>query len=371
MKIVYCILNTWYAGGLTRVLTNKANYLAEHGFDVTIVTTDQLGHGHFYPMSDKITFVDLNIPYVGYDAASFSQKLKHVPIVMYKHRKALAKLLKDIKPNIVISLFGKELFFLPLIKDGSKKILEAHSSRFTWLDSREGRGISGRIQKWTDLFFVKKFDKLIVLTKEDMPDWIGVKKIEVIPNANTFEPSTSSLLNNKIVLASGRYGYQKNFEDLVRVWSIVHKKHTDWILNIRGQGLDLLAPFVKDMGLQDAISMQHSNNMQEECLNASIFALTSRYEGLPMVMLEAQACGIPLVSYACKCGPRDIISEGENGFLVNVGDIEGLAEKISLLIEDEELRKRMGRSAKAKSNDFSEEKIMKKWISLFSKLREK
>ena len=368
MKIVYCILNTWYAGGLTRVLANKANYLAEHGYDVYIVTTDQFGRGHYYPMSDKITFIDLNIAYVGYDALSLFEKLKGVPIRIYKHKKKLEKLFKEIKPDIVISLFGKELFILPFIKDGSKKILEAHSSRFTWLDFRAARGISGKIQNWLDILMVKKYDQFIVLTEEDKPDWGDLNNIQVITNANTFESEQSSTLDTKVVMAAGRYGYQKNFEDLVQAWAIIHKAHPDWILNIRGQGLEHLLGIIDSLSLTKFISLEHSNDMKTECLNTSIFALTSRYEGLGLVLLEAQACGVPLVSYDCKCGPRSIIKDGENGFLVETGDIKVLAERINQLIGDDQLRKQMGKKAKEMSKGFSEEKIMKRWMDLFAEL---
>lgn len=108
--------------------------------------------------------------------------------------------------------------------------------------------------------------------------------------------------------------------------------------------------------------------MLSECLQSSVFVLTSRYEGLGMVLLEAQSCGVPLVSYACKCGPKDIITNGENGFLVNVGDLEELANRIIQLIQNEDLRKCMGKSAKKHSEKFSEEKIMEQWKTVFMQL---
>lgn len=368
MKIVYCILNTWYAGGLTRVLANKANYLAEHGYEVSVITTDQFGKEHYYPMSEKIKFIDLNIAYVGYDALPLYKKLTGVPMKLFQHKQKLAQILKEIKPDVVISLFGKEMFFLPYIQDGSKKIIEAHSSRFTWLDWRRKRGLSGKIQNWLDLFFVRKFDRLIVLTHEDKPDWGALGHIQVIPNANTFQPEESSFLENKIVLASGRYGYQKNFEDLIRAWKIVHRVCPEWQLNIRGNGLELLSPLIQELNLTSCISFGASNDMLSECLQSSVFVLTSRYEGLGMVLLEAQSCGVPLVSYACKCGPKDIITNGENGFLVNVGDLEELANRIIQLIQNEDLRKCMGKSAKKHSEKFSEEKIMEQWKTVFMQL---
>ena len=215
---------------------------------------------------------------------------------------------------------------------------------------------------------VRKYDKFIVLTEEDKPDWGQLNNIQVIPNANTFETEQFSLLEKKVVLAAGRYGYQKNFEDLIHAWHIVHSNNPDWILNIRGQGLDNLQPLIDSLSLNSSISIGHSNDMLKECLNSSIFALSSRYEGLPMVILETQACGLPTVSYTCKCGPRDIITDGENGFLVDTGDINGLAQNIIRLIEDESLRKKMGESAKMNSKRFSENVIMKKWDDLFSSL---
>ncbi|PRD56482.1 glycosyltransferase family 4 protein [Sphingobacterium gobiense] len=370
MKIVYCILNTWYSGGLTRVIANKANYLVETGHEVIIVTTDQLGKGHFYEMSDKIRFVDLHIHYVGFDDKSLWEKLWRIPERVVWHYNRLKKFLTKENPDIVISTFGRELFVLPFIKDGSMKILEAHSSHFTWLDSRKDKGLFGKFHTWLDARMIRRYDKFVVLTKEDKPDWGELSNIEVIPNANTVESEEQAALDNKVVVAAGRYGYQKNFESLVRTWKRVHQFRPDWQLRIFGGGVpnENLQGLVDASGLTEVVSLRDSTpHIFEEYLQSSIYVLSSRYEGLGMVLLEAQAHGVPLVSYACKCGPRDIISEGENGFLVETGDEQGLAEAIIRLANDENLRKSMGRKAKEHSAMFSEEMIMKRWQMLFSK----
>lgn len=374
MKIVYCILNTWYSGGLTRVIANKANYLTALGHEVTIVTTDQLGKGHFYDMSDRINFTDLRIHYVGFDDKSIAHKLLQIPKRIFWHYKRLRRFLNEYKPDIVISTFGRELFVLPFIKDGSKKILEAHSSHFTWIDSRKDKGVFGRFHTWLDAQMIRKFDRFIVLTEEDKPDWGKLPNIMVIPNANTIAPEEAALLQNKVAMAAGRYGYQKNFESLIRAWKYVHKKCPDWKLNIFGGGIinpELLS-LVDALGLKDIVILHDSTHqIFQEYLRSSIYILSSRYEGLGMVLLEAQAFGVPLVSYDCKCGPRDIIDHGKNGFLVSRGDEETLAESIIRLANDETLRQEMGRNCKMLSTKFSEEAIMKKWDDLFTLLTNK
>ncbi|MDO4706900.1 MAG: glycosyltransferase family 4 protein [Porphyromonadaceae bacterium] len=366
MRIVYNILNTWYSGGLTRVLANKANYLVEHGYEVFVVTTDQMGQGHFYTMSDKITFIDLGINYHIHDQEGLLGKLRHVPMKVYRHKRLLGRILRKLKADIVISLFGKEAFFLPSIKDGSRKVLEAHGSRYTWVHSRHG--LVGNIQSWLDLKLVHRFDKFVVLTHEDKPDWGNLPNITVITNANSFESEELSPLTSKVVLAAGRYGYQKNFESLLEAWAIVHKAYPDWELRLRGEGLEQLDGELDRLGITSSVSRANSKNMLPEYLDSSIFVLSSRHEGLGLVLLEAQVCGVPLVSYACKCGPSEIIVEGENGFLVPVGDHEALAERLMRLIASPELRGHMGQNAKRHSQRFAEEAIMAQWHKLFVSL---
>lgn len=366
MKIVYHILNTCYAGGLTRVLANKANYLAEHGYEVYVITTDQEDAEHYYPMSSKITFIDLGISYYLHDQQPLLQKLRHVPLKMYRHKRALTKVLKEIKADIVISLFGKEAFFLPGIKDGSKKVLEAHGSRQAWLQSRHGW--VGRIQCWLDLWQVKRFDKFVVLTNVDIPAWGKLKHIVAIANANTFESEVVSSLNSKIVLAAGRYHYDKNFESLLQAWAIVAKKYPDWQLRLRGEGLHHLDPLIAKLGIIHSVSRENSKDIRQDYLESSIYTLTSRNEGLALVLLEAQVCGLPLVSYACKCAPLEIITHGENGFLVEPENYQALAERILQLIESPELRQKMGRQAKEHSKLFTQKVIMDKWEKLFAEL---
>lgn len=366
MKIVYVINNVWFPGGQTRVLVNKVNYWAEHGHEVYILTADQYDLQPFYPIDPRVKLIDSKAWYMGLDNVSKWRKVKGNIQRIYKHYHWMKAKLSEIRPDILVSMYSKEIYFLPFIKDGSVKLVEAHGGRYTWDFSRPG--LFGRLHNWIDSFFLQRFDRFVVLTEEDLPNW-GFRNIINVPNGNTFDPAEVSSLESKTVIAVGRVGEQKNFENMLQAWAIVHSKHPDWKLKICGQGLDLLNPLIEELRLQDAVVHYETKNMEPEYMDASICALSSRHEGMPMFLLEAQACGLPVVSYACPCGPRDIIRDGVNGILIEeLEDYHKLAEGICRLIEDEPLRKSMGRKAKERSLDFALDRVMERWEHLFEEL---
>lgn len=373
MKIVYCTNNTWYAGGMTRVLVNKANYLAAQGHEVILITTDQGEHIPHYPLSKKIRQIDLGINYLGADRKGIFAKIVYTLRSLWRHQQKLRKQLKELKADIVISMFTREMFILPGIQDGSTKLLEIHTSRYNWLRLRKTKGIIGKLQNFLDFYTVKRFDHFVVLTEQDKAFWRGVKHISVISNPNSFEPVESSFLDHNTVLAAGRCDDGKNFKDIINAWTTIQPIHPNWQLKIIGDGelRESLRKQIERLQLDSSVILQsYTRDIASEYLNSSVFVLSSIYEGLGMVLLEAQSCGVPLVAYDCQCGPREIIVEGENGFLVDVGDVDTLANRIIRLIEDEPLRIKMGQAAKENSKRFSEKIIMQKWLDLFAQLQE-
>lgn len=366
MKIAYVILNTWYAGGQTRVLTNKVNYWASKGHEVYIVTSDQDGRSSFYPTDSRVHIEDLEINYFQLDAYSLRQKLTLLPRLFLRHRARMQALFDRIQPDIVVSMFGKDVYVLPFVRTKAATILEAHGARSAWVFSRPG--LKGAIQNWVDEQLIRRFDQFVVLTKEDLPNWDVPNRV-CIPNGNSFSSPEAAALDAKVVIASGRHTVEKNFESLVRAWAIVHAAHPDWTLRICGQFLDGLDPIINELGLADCIERKESNDMQQEYLSASISVVSSIHEGFSMALSEANSCGVPNVSYACQCGPRDLIIDGETGFLIEeVGNHELLAAAIIRLIEDEPLRKQMGKKAKEYSQLFSQEAVMARWEELFTQL---
>lgn len=370
MKIVYCILGTFNSGGMERVLANKTNYLAKLGHDISIITTDQQNRKPYFNLHPSIHQIDLGINYTTNNNTGLLKKLIDYPKKQLEHKKLLKKYLNKIKPDITVSLFDHEVGLLPNIGDKSKKIVEIHFSRFKRMQyGREGIWkIVDKIRSNNDLKTVQKYDKFVVLTEEDKSYWGELNNIEVIPNANSFKISEPSKLSSKNVIAVGRYDYQKRFEDLIDIWKLVHEKEPDWQLNIFGKGpeREKLQRMINEYNLSSTVSLRDPvQDIDQQYLDSSMIVMTSRYEGLPMALLEGQVAGLPLISYTCKCGPRDIIKDGENGFLLEEGDKVGVSEKIVELIQNKELRERMGNRSFEYSNDFSEEKVMEKWLNLF------
>lgn len=375
MKIVYCIVGTFNSGGMERVLANKANYLVKQGHELIIVTTDQRGRSSYFEMDNRISKYDLGINYTG-SVKSLFGKIIMYPVKQWKHRKKLNALLKSLKADVAISMFDHDSSFLYKLKDGSKKVMEIHFSRYKRLQY-------GRTSIWkiideyrnkTDLVTAKKYDSFVVLTEEDKGYWGNLPNINVIPNSNSFLPRSQAALKAKKVIAVGRYDYQKGFDELIQAWKHIYEVHPDWSLSIFGQGplAPMLQRLIDDFGLKDVVHLcAPVKNIEKEYVSSSILAMTSRYEGLPMALLEGQVCGLPLVSYACKCGPKDIIQDGKNGFLVNEGDHSGLANKLIFLMDNDLLREQMGQNSRLMALNYTEDMIMQQWLALFRQITSK
>lgn len=373
MKIVYCLAGTFNSGGMERVIINKANYFARKGYEVVIITTEQKGKSSFFLLHHAIKTIDLNINYS--DDISKNIFLKAI-FFLKKRRKHLCNLTKCLiaeSPDITISSFGTEATFLHKIQDGSKKILEIHFSKYFRLQyDRPGlwRWVD-RLRSWQDEKLVSHYDKFVVLTNEDKGYWGNCANITVIPNFINSVPLVQSNVENKICLAVGRLSYQKGFDLLIKIWSIVHKRFPDWQLHIYGSGelQENLYSLIGELRLNGIVRIfSPTRNIGEVYIGSSLLLMSSHYEGLPMVLLEAFSYGIPVISFACKCGPKDLIEDGVNGFLVTEGDIESFADRVSIILGNDSLRKQMGQAAYQSSLNYTEDKIMSQWIQLFENL---
>ena len=193
----------------------------------------------------------------------------------------------------------------------------------------------------------------------------------VMPNPVSFKCDTPSGLDEKRVVSVGRLDHMKNFPSLVNVFKKVNVKHPDWILEIYGDGPEMSAiqEQIAHYGLQNVVLMKgFTDNIQNAMTQSSIFAFPSLSEGMPMSLLEAMECGLPVVSYDCPHGPREIITDGSDGYLIPVNDENMMADRICRLIEDEELRKKMGQAAKIKAQSYQIESIIDRWMNLFNEL---
>ena len=374
-RIVYCTPALYFAGGMERVLTMKANYFAEHfGYDVTIILTDGKEKPIFYPLSDKVKVINLNIGFEELWACSFLKKIFFYLKKQYLYKKLLNRELMRIRPDITVSMLRREINFINDIQDGSKKIGEIHINRANFRNFEGNNALKNLFSKfWMNSLLSKlqRLDRFVVLTEKDKEAWVELKNVCVIPNPLSFTSTRRSTLSEKRIIAVGRYCHEKGYDLLLKAWGIVQNRTTDWRLEIFGEGdRTQYEEMVDTLNLDRhrCILNGRSSKIQDEFLNSSLSVCSSKFEGFGLVITEAMACGLPVVSFDCPWGPRAIISDGEDGMLVENGNVDKLAEALVLMIQNPKQRKAMADKAIENVQRFSIDQIAGQWKSLFESL---
>lgn len=377
MRIVYCTDSICYAGGIQRITISKANALSQiDENEVWIIVTDNK-QKPVLPIDKKVHIIDLGINYFEDDWKSRWHVIKGILVKRIQHKRKLEIVLNQINPDIVISTGTSEKNFLPKIRVNSNPsfIREIHCTK-NYRMLAANNLFEKSLAIFGDFFdyslFINKYDKIVVLTEEDKSNnWKNNPKVIVIPNPLTSPCKQKATLEAKKVIAVGRLVYQKNFQSLIKAWVHVAQIHPDWILEIWGEGsLKIeLENLIDQLNLKRHVFLKgYTYDIQSKMLNASIFVLSSIFEGFGLVIVEAMSCGLPIVSYACPCGPKDIINNGKDGFLVDINNEFKLAYKINHLIENEELRQQMSDAAILKAKQYNTENIIPIWRNLFSTL---
>lgn len=373
MKIVYCLPSTYRLGGVERIVSCKANLFAKNGYEVVIVTTDQDGRQPYFELDEKIKCYDLGINYYKNRERGFIKKIFYFFYNSFLHKKRLRRLLLVLKADIVISTFFNEMSVLPYINDGSKKIVEFHFSR-SMFDFAKRKGLLGYVDDFMmklNLKILPNYSRFVVLSREDAKNWKELNNVAVINNICSVEFAEKARLQSHRVITVGRYEHPKGFDRLIAAWSLIAAKIPDWTLHIVGEGSlrSELTKQIKKLNLENSVFLDGaSTDIAKEYLKSSIAVFTSLYEGFLMAIVEAESAGIPVVSFDAPCGPKEIIKNGEDGFLVSDGDIYALSEKLLLLIRNKEIRENMAEKAFMNSKRFTAEQIMPQWISLFEQI---
>lgn len=378
MKIFYIYSALATKGGADRVITEKANWLAENGYDVAIITDTQLGRKPIFPLSNNVRMINLEIDFRKEYGHNFILRTIIYAKLMRHYRNKLTSLLIDEKPDVVITTLGREISFITKIKDGSLKIGEAHTAKhfIRNLHLLEKKNVLFRYMtkyfRWRMDCQVNHLDALVVLTKQQIADWPRKVPKYAIPNALPFYPESVSTCENKRAIIVGRYTEAKGYDYMVEAWRIVHSKHPDWTIHTFAMGEDeeRIKKKIQSYGLQETIIMNPpTDNIMEEYLKSSICVVSSVFEGFSMVLIEAMACGLPCVSFDCPYGPRAIIKDGEDGYLIDYLNVQALADGICKLIEGKDLRKEMGRKGRHNVLRFSRDTVMQQWVNLFESLK--
>lgn len=363
MKILYITSQVSDDGGVQRVLSVKTNYFIEKlNYEIAVLTVNQDEDDLFFAFNKKINFHNIH-----------TEGNKFFKLKQYKDQ--IQNYINQTQPDIIIVCdFGLRAFLLPyLIRTNSPIIFEAHGSKYNESRKYEVTIISNvthRFKYWYRNFCAKKFNVFVALSEQSLNEW-NLNNGYVIPNAISSDTTLQSDLRAKKILVISRQSYEKGLDRLLLVWKLISKKHPDWKLEIYGgKNQDLgLENLIEAYNIQSSISFHKPvKNIQEKYLESSIYLMTSRSEGFPMVLLEAMSHGLPVVAYDCPIGPRAIITNNSNGFLITDGDENAFANKVSELIENIELRKRIGTNAKAAMTEYAIETVMEKWQELFNSL---
>ena len=374
MRIVYCLNSLAQTGGIEATTVTKANALAAvSGYEVWIITLCDNSLISEFSLSRNVHLVGVDNVVTWH----FPWNLFQIVLQWFKIKKRLLTRIQRINPDVVVSTGGLDKWFVPWIKGDWATIREVHCVK-DYRRRQNGaitRRILARLGEILDYSFcVKRFDRIVVLTNEDRStNWGKNDRVMVIPNPVRFAGvAPAPVAKNHTVIAVGRLVSQKNFEALIRAFGRVSHLFPDWQLSILGEGEERsrLEETIACLSLQNRVFLRGNQpNVSEWMTGASVFAMTSSYEGFALAMVEAMGCGLPVVSYTFPTGPKDIITDGEDGFLVPQGDEGALADRLRLLMGDEMLRKQMGTAAFSKARHYSIENILLLWCRLFENMR--
>lgn len=354
MKLLYITNGITGSGGLERVLSIKASMLAEeYHYDVSIMTLNEPLAPPFYEFSPKVKILPIQ----------FTKSTALNYIVNY--RKEIQKLVNQCKPDIIcVCDDGLKGFLLPkLIKTRAKWIYERHASiYFNVNESYRSRLQTKLMQRLSN-----NFDRFVVLTPSNINEWHN--NVIAISNPLSFDSQINDHISKSIIVV-GSHSYNKGYDILLEIWKQIEDSYPEWELNIYGK-IDDDQVFIKQsklLNLKRVNFHQPVKDIQEKYKQSSIMLMTSRTEGFGMVLIEAMACGLPCISFDCPSGPRDIIQDGQDGFLIENGDKKSFQQKLEALMSNAELRKTMGARASKNVMRFSANNIVAQWDKLFRDL---
>lgn len=355
MNIVYIIEDYSENGGVERIVSMKANtFFQQYKYQVTLISIYEDLRPQQYALDKGINFIQLHVP--------FAKKSKNPVFKLFYRLNTLIlatyrlnKILKSIKPNVVFFTTTLGALLLPLCSTKAKKIYESHSAR----PFNPYHAFFGIMER--------KADAIVCLTNDDAKEYKKAKKVCVIPNFINIPEQKVKDYCSKKAIAVGRLEHPKGFDRLIECWHEVAKQHPDWQLDIYGEGSQrhVLEDKITHLQLQHQVKLcGRGLNMMEIYPNYSLHIMSSRYEGQPIVMIEAQACGLPSVTFDFQYGASDIIRNRENGILVKQDDKDAFCGAICKMLSDSQLREHYGQNALLVGQRYTKENIFDKWQQL-------
>lgn len=395
MRILYCIPHLYNSGGMERVLTQKVNWLAAHtDYEITIITTELTPVGQFdvyFELDERVQVKALGIDFnADYHKPLLLKYVGHARRLR-AYKRALVNYIRANKIDLCISLGGKEVAFISALpcrtivefhfaKDHRQQLLNANHKGWFW-------HLLGRIRTWQLVRDVRSVERIVVLTESDKQEWqqAGCMNVSCIPNpcslkyrvlSSEYRVQSSEYREQRVktLLAVGRLHEQKGFDMLLEAWKEVQKADVqcakEWVLRIVGEGPQraVLEQQIKDLHLTNVVLAGRVGNVVEEYDAASLFVLSSRYEGFSLVLSEAMWCGLPCVSFDCPHGPAELLGD-DRGWLVPAMDVEKLTQQlIYAMTHLKEAEVRAQRAQHYAQEKYSEASIMPHWIDLIENM---
>ncbi len=394
MRIRFLIENAYVSGGTVRTTINTAAALANRGHDVEIVSVHRRRAKPFFPIPDNVRLRAL------VDAYSLQQvpqrpprlpvrlfrraqtKALDVPSLLYTKNEgryqafslasdvALVRYLRSVPDGVIVGTRpGLNLAIARWVKPAVVRVGQDHLNL-----GRYREGLRQQIAR-----HYGGLDALVTLTNGDAADYTALlgdrTRTLAVPNGVPDVGGHAATLDesNKVVIAAGGLRPQKGFDRLVSAWALVAPEHPDWRLEIYGTAEPprrrKLQRKIDSLGVTDSAHiMGPTQQLYEIMAMSSVFTLPSRFEGLPMVLLEAMQIGVPVVAFDCPTGPRDVIDDEVDGLLVPNGDIEAFGRAIDRLIREPLLRKSLAARAAEKIKQYDTPRLAEQWEELFTEL---
>jgi len=356
MKIVFLGGNFDHSGGTERVATIIANQLAEAGHEVVVASLSR-GQKPFFPLHQSIIIKSL--------FENEGRTLRRAPLLVYR----LRKLLKAEQPDALVAVESMlALFTVPATSGLKLKHICWEHFNFKSDLGKKGRNLARQLA-------AKYCDVVVTLTERDREYWRkgtkGRAEIVTIPNPSPFpvQPIDDIATKQNVVLAVGRLAPQKGFDLLLRAWQGVFPRVPDWTLRIVGEGeqRDVLSKMATDLGIDQAVEfVGQTSDVGKYYRQASLFCLSSRFEGFPMVLLETLSFGLPVVSFDCDTGPAEVLA-GTGAILVPEGKVDDLGEALVNLIKSPKERQRIAARSHEKAQQYQINRVINDWIKLIER----
>lgn len=352
-KIQIYISDISKRAGTERAVCNLANLLTTYGnYSVEIVSIETNNtKSPAYELSKKVNVINLNLSYS-----------KNLFFRLFRHFLTLHLIKKTSSGSDFI--IGTEYYINYLFCFLRKSLIKIGCEHTNY----DKPGLHHKLLR---RIFYPKLNAVVMLTENDTKRYTFLKNKYTIPNSLSFETSKYANFQSKTFLAVGRLNYQKGFDMLINIAKNIKKELPDWKIEIYGDGEDKtkLLEQIENNHLQDYVFIKSpTTNIVDVYTNSSIYLLSSRFEGFPMVLLENQACGVPTISFNCPEGPSEIIENGINGYLIDMFDLDDFAQKAIYVAKNESLWNSMSQQSIIHSKKYIPENIYLLWDELFQNL---